>query len=499
MSIDSTRENFSLAKTMGELYDSARVLGIEPVDMRSAILSLYFLAFVDVRDSNLCTVKVALPEGCYGREFVGSLVEASDGEVCRMIDEALATIESSNFTAIERGSRPLTNINFVELWESKYGSALVSFVCLVARTFADSVFLDTLTDYRTFDFAVQAFFGDLVEYFARKYPESAQYATPNDILGLMRELVWARRRVKPSLPIRKVFDPACGVGRSLMKCGAGEVYGQEINPVTYTLANMLMLLCGRNAHIALGDSLNDPAFWAHIVKEEFDVAVSTPPLRVVNWSKTDKYDSMYMWGKPSDSYGEWAFVSQMLASVNSDNGMVCTICSAGALFRAGEEQSIRQKVFADNLIDAIVKLPPRSLYNTGMQVFMVIFRKGRKSHEGVLYVDLSSKFKSAKRRNVLSLQEGVDLQETYANFLAGREVACESMVRVVPYEKLAQDLADSNQLFLLQPFKEQEQGKLSFQETMAAYQEEVDALKEVVEKAKIVINEESKWLRSNEP
>ena len=319
----------------------------------------------------------------------------------------------------------------------------------------------------------------------------------------MRALVWARRRVndRERFPLRTVFDPACGVGRSLILCGGGQLYGQELNPTTYTLANMVMWLDGRNSHIALGDSLNDPTFLRQIAREEFDVAVSTPPFGVANWKKTDSYDKiLYPWGNPSDGYGEWAFISQMLASVNQEHGMVCTMCSAGALFRDNkEEQNIRRRVFEDNLFDAIVKLPAKSLYHSGIQVYIVVFRKGRKEGEGILYLDLSGYFKQTKRRNALVIDEFC-IKQIYANFLDGRdlyadvetsdELIDDSIAKIVSRTDLKNELDAKNRHFLLHPFQQYENAQILIADELADLDVELARKISMLEK-------ELEWLKNN--
>lgn len=470
---------------VAELYERGRVEKINPVDMRNAILSLFFLSVANRQ--SIAERCVVLPEGCFGKELMDNLKETSAEKVCNTIDRALEAIENENFTPVERKSHPLTNICFADL-ANRYG---VEYIRDVAKVFAHQQTLDIIGEWS------YRIFVDLVEDFSKRYPEAAQYTTPHDIIEVMRELVWARCEIEQQLPIRKTYDPACGVGKALTHCAGIEIYGQELNEVTYTLANMAMLLSGRRGRIALGDSLNAPKFWSEISGNEFDVAVSTPPLFISGWHKTDAYDDVYEWGVPSDHYGEWAFISQMLSSVNRENGMVCTVCSAGALFRAGEEQVIRKRVFEDNLVDAIVKLPYRSLYHSGIQVYIVVFRKGRKEGEGVLYLDLSGCFKQTKRRNALVIDEFC-IKQIYANFLEGKEVLVDGVAKVVKYADLEADLNGGNRLFLLQPFQPQEQEKPTYERVKAGLEKNLDELQARLQDCNENIQKELRWLRDNQ-
>lgn len=93
-------------------------------------------------------------------------------------------------------------------------------------------------------------------------------------------------------PGMKVYDPCCGSGGLLIKCHLYfkekykhtkvpplYFYGQEINPTTYAIAKMNIIIHDiQNAYVELGDTLKFPAF-----KEKdgslmkFDLVVANPP------------------------------------------------------------------------------------------------------------------------------------------------------------------------------------------------------------------------------
>lgn len=51
------------------------------------------------------------------------------------------------------------------------------------------------------------------------------------------------------------------------------------------------------------------------------------------------------------------FVQHMIASLKS-NGRMATIMPHGVLFRGGKEKLIREMLIEDDIIEAIVSLPP---------------------------------------------------------------------------------------------------------------------------------------------
>jgi type I restriction enzyme M protein len=59
------------------------------------------------------------------------------------------------------------------------------------------------------------------------------------------------------------------------------------------------------------------------------------------------------------------FVQHMLASLKGD-GHMATIMPHGVLFRGGKEKLIREIFINDDVIEAIISLPPGLFYGTGI-------------------------------------------------------------------------------------------------------------------------------------
>jgi type I restriction enzyme M protein len=94
----------------------------------------------------------------------------------------------------------------------------------------------------------------------------------------------------------RIYDPACGSGGLLLQCLARAesqsvnirslfLYGQELNPETWAIARMNMLLHGAGdaAEIKLGDTLASPAFLHKGALKTFDRVVANPPFSSKNW------------------------------------------------------------------------------------------------------------------------------------------------------------------------------------------------------------------------
>jgi len=84
----------------------------------------------------------------------------------------------------------------------------------------------------------------------------------------------------------------------------------------------------------------------------------------------------------------------------------------GVLFRGSSEGRIRQKLIEENLLDAVIGLPEKLFYGTGIPAAILVFRKN-KIDANVLFIDASREFKSGKNQNQLSDENITKVVEAY--------------------------------------------------------------------------------------
>jgi type I restriction enzyme M protein len=97
---------------------------------------------------------------------------------------------------------------------------------------------------------------------------SGEHYTPRDIVKLLVSLVFSgdREDLQGKGKIRSVFDPCCGTG-GMLTIGKDwvlgninpqieiRIYGQELNPQTYSICKSDLLIPGENPdHFRLGSS-----------------------------------------------------------------------------------------------------------------------------------------------------------------------------------------------------------------------------------------------------
>ncbi|MFW6096248.1 MAG: N-6 DNA methylase, partial [Bacteroidota bacterium] len=97
------------------------------------------------------------------------------------------------------------------------------------------------------------------------------------------------------------------------------------------------------------------------------------------------------------------------------NGKIGVIVPHGVLFRGGAEGKIRQKLIEENLLEAVVGLPPKLFYGTGIPASIMVFNKGKETSD-VLFIDASREFLEGTRQNRLGDEHIEKIIQTYEDF-----------------------------------------------------------------------------------
>ena len=150
-----------------------------------------------------------------------------------------------------------------------------------------------------------------------------------------------------------IYDPACGTGGMLLgaiehveRAGGdertffGRIFGQEKNLTTSSIARMNLVLHGiEDFRIEQNDTLRTPAFTDPSgALATFDCVIANPPFSLKEWGR--EVWELDPWGRaafglPPASYGDYAWVQQMVASMAETSGRMAVVLPQGALFRDG--------------------------------------------------------------------------------------------------------------------------------------------------------------------
>lgn len=267
----------------------------------------------------------------------------------------------------------------------------------------------------------------LLKHFAVGSAKSAgDFYTPpevSDLLSLLLEPVEGDQ----------ICDPVCGSGSLLIKCGrqirsrfAGSskyaLFGQEAIKSTWSLAKMNLFLHGEDNHrIEWGDTIRHPKLLEQNgTLMQFDVVAANPPFSLDRWdheSAADDKFARFHRGVPPKTKGDYAFISHMIetlrpASEGKKGGRMGVIVPHGVLFRSSSEAKIRQQLIDENLLEAVIGLPGKLFFGTGIPAAILIFKK-QKNDPKVLFIDASREFASSKNKNVLTPENIKKIISTY--------------------------------------------------------------------------------------
>ncbi|MAT64338.1 MAG: type I restriction-modification system subunit M [Gammaproteobacteria bacterium] len=249
--------------------------------------------------------------------------------------------------------------------------------------------------------------------------KAGEFYTPPEVSELIAELVDPREG-------DEICDPACGSASLLMKCGKQiqkkgskkyALFGQEAIGSTWALAKMNMFLQGEDNHrIEWGDTIRNPKLLdGEDSLKLFDVVVANPPFSLEKWghekAEADKF-GRFRRGIPPKTKGDYAFVLHMIETLKAKTGRMGVVVPHGVLFRGAAEGRIRKKLIDENLLDAVIGVPEKLFYGTGIPAAILVFKKGKKD-KGVLFIDASREYKDGKNQNALTDENIAKIVATY--------------------------------------------------------------------------------------
>lgn len=289
----------------------------------------------------------------------------------------------------------------------------------------NEVVVEVLTLLRGIDFKLEDtksdLLGDAYEYLIGEFAAGAgkkggEFYTPAQVSRLLAQIVSQDKK-----RVRSVYDPTCGSGSLLLRVGdytdVVNYFGQELNPTTYNLARMNMILHGvhfDHFKILQGDTLKEdmhPDLQAEAI-------IANPPFGMEWKGDSDPQlahdDRFSQYGRLAPkSAADYAFVTHMLYHL-ADNGTMAVVLPHGALFRSGAEGHIRKYIIEkQNYLDAVIGLPSNLFYGTSIPATVLVFKKCRKDDEDILFIDASKEFEKGKNQNKLTNENIQKIFETY--------------------------------------------------------------------------------------
>jgi type I restriction enzyme M protein len=267
---------------------------------------------------------------------------------------------------------------------------------------------------RNEDFEFPDLLGAAYEYLLKEFADSAgkkggEFYTPAHVKTLMVRIV------KPQEGMT-IYDPTVGSGGFLIESrqyveAIGQnprnlaLYGQENNGVTWSICKMNMILHNiPDAHIENEDTLTTPKFLENGYIKRFDRVLANPPFSQ-NYSRSNmKFPERFIYGFTPETgkKADLMFLQHMVASLK-DDGMMASVMPHGVLFRGGQEKVIREGMVKDDIIEAIIGLPQKLFYNTGIPACIVVINK-RKQQElknKIFFINTDREYGEGRNQNYL--------------------------------------------------------------------------------------------------
>lgn len=244
-------------------------------------------------------------------------------------------------------------------------------------------------------------FEELIRRFS-EHGEAGDHYTPREVIKLMVNILLNEDNEELTQPglVVTVYDCCAGTGgmlsvteQYLRELNPGiqvELFGQEINPQSFSICKSDMLIKGQNAdNIILGDSLTEDGHRG----KTFRYMLTNPPFGV-DWKKQEKYirdeyekegyDGRFGAGLPRVSDGSLLFLQHLISKMRQDEkgSRIAIIFNGSPLFTgdAGSgESEIRRWIIENDMLEGIIALPDQLFYNTGISTYIWIVTNRKNS------------------------------------------------------------------------------------------------------------------------
>lgn len=280
--------------------------------------------------------------------------------------------------------------------------------------------------------------GTIFEELLRKFneennvTEAGEHFTPRDYVRLLGQLAIEPVKDKITDNTYTIYDGACGTGgiltiaqeeieRIAQETGKRirtNIFGQELQPDTYATCKADLMISGNinkfqyrigsvdHDYIAFGSTISQDGH----AGEAFDFCISNPPFGtpwkedLKNWGLGDKKEIT----DPRFTDGTDTFIPdigdcQMLFLANNVSRMkdtplgtrIVEVHNGSSLFTGnagGGESNLRKYIIENDLLEAIVAMPEKDFYNTGIAtyIWIVTNRKEERRKGYVQLIDASN-------------------------------------------------------------------------------------------------------------
>lgn len=302
--------------------------------------------------------------------------------------------------------------------------------------------------------------GQVFEELLRKFSEmsnetSGEHYTPRDVVKLLVALVFSENKedLQGEGKIRSIFDPCCGTG-GMLSIGKEwileninpdidiRLFGQELNPQTYSICKSDMLITGQNPNnIHLGSSLSEDK----LQDKTFDYMITNPPFGV-SWKSEQEFveteaqnpQGRFAVGTPRSSDGSLLFLQHMISKMETKGSRIGVVFNGSPLFTgdAGSgESEIRKWIIENDWLEAIVALPDQLFFNTGISTYIwIVTNKKQANRKGKVQLINATNFCQTMKKSLGSKRKFITDEQRDEIIKQYHFPTDESIVRVFPNE-----------------------------------------------------------------
>ena len=308
--------------------------------------------------------------------------------------------------------------------------------------------------------------GDAYEFLLKKFADlskknAGEFYTPRSVVKLLVKILAPKAG-------ETVYDPACGTGGMLIeairqmndeKAAYGRIYGQEKNLATSAIARMNLYLHGAlDFKVTQGDTLRSPNYIYRGGLQTFDCCIANPPFGLSKWGAEQFASDIYgrnIWGCPSDSNADFAWLQHLVKSMDPKNGRCTVILPQGVLFHGGKEGEIRKQLIESDKLEAVITFVGGLFYGAGVSACVLCLNNNKpEAHRGkVLLIDGSEIYTAQRAQNIMTEE---DVETAYSLYTGYQDVIDRSKVVTIDdiaakdytlsvnsyIEKTQQDVAD---------------------------------------------------------
>ena len=289
--------------------------------------------------------------------------------------------------------------------------------------------------------------GTIFEELLRKFneennvTEAGEHFTPRDYVRLLADLAVVPVKDKLTDNTYTIYDGACGTGgiltiaqeemeRVALEQGKNvkvSIFGQELQADTYATCKADLMISGNinkfaykldsveHQYIAFGSTISQDGH----AGEKYDFCISNPPFGtpwkedLKNWGLDDKREVIdHRFSAPDMSFIPDIGDCQMLFLANNISRMketelgtrIVEVHNGSSLFTGnagGGESNLRRYIIENDLLEAIVAMPEKDFYNTGIATYIwVITNRKEERRRGYVQLIDASKICSPLRKNL---------------------------------------------------------------------------------------------------